>query len=121
MVSDDTADRDGTAENGSTREQSGERTYSDSERSLAANRLTVMVGGVFLVALGLLAILAPYLTGIAISLVLGALLVIGALVQIAAAFSVQAWRGAVFGVLIAVLYGAAGITMLAIRRWDWWR
>ncbi|AQL44580.1 hypothetical protein BV210_15140 [Halorientalis sp. IM1011] len=72
-----------------------------------------MVGGVFLVALGLLAILAPYLTGIAISLVLGALLVIGALVQIAAAFSVQAWRGAVFGVLIAVLYGAAGITMLA--------
>ena len=115
---DDTDDRDSTAEaaetrNGAPRDRSPGRTYSRSERSLARNRLTVMLGGVLLVVLGLAAILAPYVTGVAISLVLGGFLVVGALVHTAAAFSAQGWRGSIFAVFLAILYGFAGITMLA--------
>jgi uncharacterized membrane protein HdeD (DUF308 family) len=114
----DTDDRGSTVDaaetrNGAPRERSAGQTYSRSERSLARNRLTVMVGGVVLVLLGLAAILAPYVTGVAISLVLGGLLVVGALVHTAAAFSAQGWRGSVFAVFLGLLYGFAGIMMLA--------
>jgi uncharacterized membrane protein HdeD (DUF308 family) len=118
MSTDDTEDGDSTADaaetrNGSSREPSDERTYSRSERSIARNRTTVMLGGVLLAVMGLGAILAPYLTGISISLILGGLLVVGALVHTAGAFSAREWRGSVFTLSLALLYGFAGITMLA--------
>jgi uncharacterized membrane protein HdeD (DUF308 family) len=115
---DDIDDSDSTADaaetrNGVSQDRSPGQTYSHSDRSIARNRLTVMIGGVLLVLLGLAAILTPYLTGVAISLVLGGILVVGALVHTAAAFSAQGWRGSVFTLALAILYGVAGITMLA--------
>ncbi|WP_424018357.1 HdeD family acid-resistance protein [Halorientalis pallida] len=114
----DTDDRDSTAEaaetrNAAPRERSPGPTYSRSERSLARNRTSVMLGGVLLVLLGLAAILVPYVTGIAISILLGGFLVVGALVHTAAAFSARGWRGSIFAVVLGLLYGFAGITMLA--------
>jgi uncharacterized membrane protein HdeD (DUF308 family) len=118
MSTDDHDDRDSTvdraeARNGAPERPSDERRYSRSQRSLAANRLTIMLAGVLVAVLGIVAILAPYVTGITLSLVFGALLVLGGLVNAAAAFSAKAWNGAIFGVFLAVLYGFAGIAMLA--------
>ncbi|WP_336002614.1 HdeD family acid-resistance protein [Halorientalis halophila] len=118
MNSDDTDDRDSTVDasernNGTDRVRTDESSAERSERSLASNRTTVIVAGALLAALGILAILAPQLTGITLSLVLGALLVISSLAHVAAAFSAKGWHGSVFGVVLAALYGVAGIALLA--------
>src|SRR6056297_1011102 len=70
------------------------------------------VGGVLIALLGLLALLAPFLTGIALSVLLGGALVVGALVHLAAAFSAGSATGVVWQVLLGVVYGVAGISLL---------
>ena len=71
-----------------------------------------VVGGVLIALLGLLALLAPFLTGIALSVLLGGALVVGALVHLAAAFSAGSATGVVWQVLLGVVYGVAGISLL---------
>jgi len=71
-----------------------------------------VVGGVLIALLGLLALLAPFLTGIALSVLLGGALVVGALVHLAAAFSAGSATGVVWQVLLGVVYGVAGISVL---------
>lgn len=70
-------------------------------------------GGVLLVVLGVLAILFPFVTGISVSLLLGALLVIGGFAHLAHAFSVPGWTGSVVQLILAVIYVIAGISLLA--------
>jgi hypothetical protein len=87
-MTDDHDDRDSTAATaangtGTPTGPAEDRSYSRSERSLAANRRIVMFVGVLVAALGIPAIVAPYVTGVTISLLLGGLLVVGALVHIA--------------------------------------
>ena len=72
-----------------------------------------MVVGAVIAVLGVLAILAPYVTGITLSILLGALLVIGALVHVAHAFSSWEWKGSLWGIALAILYALAGISLLA--------
>ena len=69
--------------------------------------------GILIAVLGILAILAPFVTGIAITVVLGALLVIGALGHVAHAFSARGWKGSVWQIVLAVVYAFAGISLIA--------
>ena len=72
-----------------------------------------VVGGVLLALLGLLALFTPFLTGLALSILLGAALVVGALVHVAAAFSAGSAMNVVWQVVLGVVYGAVGIAILA--------
>lgn len=70
-------------------------------------------GGVVLAVLGVLAIIFPFVTGVALSLLLGALLVVGSLVHFATAFSARRWRGFAWHVLLGLVYAVAGISLMA--------
>ncbi|QLG48129.1 HdeD family acid-resistance protein [Natrinema halophilum] len=70
-------------------------------------------GGFLLVVLGLLAILFPFVTGVSLSVILGALLVVGGFAHVAHAFSVPGWTGSAIQLLLAVVYVVAGIGLLA--------
>ncbi|MBX0286037.1 HdeD family acid-resistance protein [Haloarcula salinisoli] len=72
-----------------------------------------VVGGVLLAILGLLALVTPFITGLALSILLGAALVVGALVHVAAAFSAGSARGVVWQVILGIAYGLVGISILA--------
>ena len=68
--------------------------------------------GALISVLGLVAILAPFLTGIGLSLLLGTLLVIGGLGHIAHAFRAAGWTGSLWQVVLALLYAGTGIVTL---------
>src|SRR6056297_36199 len=72
-----------------------------------------IVGGVLLALLGLLALFTPFITGLALSILLGAALVVGALIHVAAAFSAGSARGVIWQVVLGVVYGVVGISILA--------
>jgi len=73
----------------------------------------LMGAGLLITLLGLLAIAAPFVTGVAVSVLLGALLVVGALGHAVNAFSVGGVAGTVWQVALAALYAVAGIALLA--------
>lgn len=74
---------------------------------------TMTVTGVVLSVLGLVAVVFPFVTGVSISIALGALLVVGALFHVAHAFNAGGWRGFMLQVLLAAVYTVAGIGLLA--------
>ncbi|MFC7132746.1 MULTISPECIES: HdeD family acid-resistance protein [Salinibaculum] len=69
--------------------------------------------GALIAVLGVLAILAPFVTGIGLSLLLGALLVLGGLAHVAHAFSASGWTGSLWQIALAIIYAFAGISLLA--------
>lgn len=71
------------------------------------------VGGVLLAVLGVLAVLFPLATGLSVSVLLGGLLVVGALVHVAHAFRAPGWTGFAWQVLLGIVYAVAGVAMLA--------
>jgi len=77
------------------------------------SRRAVMAVGVVIAVLGVLAILAPLVTGVALSILLGALLVVGALAHVAHAFHAGGWTGSLWQLALAILYAVAGISLLA--------
>ncbi|WP_158059211.1 HdeD family acid-resistance protein [Halorussus halophilus] len=83
----------------------------DTQRTESARAATA--AGVVIAVLGLLAIVFPFVTGISLSILLGAVLVIGALVHVANAFSAGTLGNVLWQVVLAVLYGFAGITFIA--------
>ncbi len=76
------------------------------------SRRTMMGAGAIIAVLGILAVLFPFVTGISLSILLGALLVVGALVHVAHAFS-GGWKRFVAQGLLAVIYAVAGIALMA--------
>lgn len=80
---------------------------------LRQNWRSLLIGGTIIAILGVLAMLTPFATGVALSILLGALFVVGALVHVAHAFSAQGWTGAVWEGILALVYGLAGIALLA--------
>lgn len=72
-----------------------------------------VVVGAIIAVLGVFAILAPFVTGLSLAILLGAFLVVGAIVHVAHAFSAGSFWGAVWQVLLGVLYGFAGISFMA--------
>ncbi|WP_458210613.1 HdeD family acid-resistance protein [Haladaptatus sp. NG-SE-30] len=85
--------------------------------AIPASEMESEQGGVFagaiIAMLGILAIIFPFVTGISLSLLLGALLVVGAIVHIAHAFSAGSFWGAFWQVVLGILYGFAGIFFMA--------
>ncbi|WP_433623500.1 HdeD family acid-resistance protein [Halomicrococcus sp. NG-SE-24] len=69
--------------------------------------------GAIISILGVLAILFPFVTGLSLSMLLGALLVVGAIVHVGHAFSAGSFWGALWQVLLGILYGIAGISFMA--------
>ncbi|ELZ30485.1 hypothetical protein C475_00035 [Halosimplex carlsbadense 2-9-1] len=81
----------------------------DTQRS----RRYLMGAGLLITLLGLLAVAAPLVTGVTVSVLLGALLVVGALGHAVNAFSAGGVAGTVWQVALAMLYAVAGISLLA--------
>ena len=79
----------------------------------AEEKRTAMIAGASLAILGILAILFPFATGFSVSILLGVLLVGGAFVHIGHALSAGSFWGVVWQVALGVLYGVAGISLLA--------
>jgi uncharacterized membrane protein HdeD (DUF308 family) len=69
--------------------------------------------GVLISILGVVAILAPLLTGVTLSIIVGALLVVGGLGHVAHAFTAPRWTGSLWQVILALVYTFAGISLLA--------
>lgn len=89
------------------------QTRGSSASAVSEHGRTLVGVGVVLSVLGLLAIAFPFVTGISLSILLGALLVVGALVHAAHAFSTPGWLGSIAQVALAVVYAIAGIALLA--------
>nr|WP_084186274.1 DUF308 domain-containing protein [Haladaptatus litoreus] len=71
-----------------------------------------MGAGAIIAVVGILAILSPFVAGVSLSILLGALLVVGALVHVAHAFS-GGWKRFFVQGLLAVVYAIAGIALLS--------
>lgn len=68
--------------------------------------------GAFIAFLGILAIVAPFVAGLTLSIALGVLLIIAGITAIAHAFSAQGWMGFGFQVVLGVVYAIAGIALV---------
>ncbi|WP_136717280.1 HdeD family acid-resistance protein [Halorientalis salina] len=108
--SDDTTETDSFDE--PTEPQSNHTPGEPGREALAANRTLVMAVGVLVALLGVVAILSPFVTGVALTLVFGALLVAAAVFQTASAVAARGWSGFAFGVGLAALYAVAGVVLL---------
>ena len=84
-----------------------------STATVGMSKSAFMASGAILAVLGILAILFPFFTGVSLSVLLGALLVVGALVHVANAFSQRKWTGAVWQLVLAIVYAVAGIGLMA--------
>lgn len=71
-----------------------------------------MGAGAIIAVIGVLAILSPFVAGVSLSILLGALLVVGGLVHVARAFS-GGWKRFFVQGLLAVVYAIAGIALLS--------
>lgn len=80
---------------------------------LEASWRSLEVAGIVIALLGVLGILFPYVTGISISLLLGGVLVVGALIHVAHAFRARGWKGFAWQAILAIVYAFAGISLLA--------
>jgi uncharacterized membrane protein HdeD (DUF308 family) len=90
-----------------------ESTTTETTAAIDGSRGAV-VGGVLIAVLGLVAIFFPFVTGLSLSLLLGGVLVIGALVHVAHAFGRGRSLGSrIWQVALGIIYGAAGIALLA--------
>ena len=73
----------------------------------------LIAAGIVIALLGVVSIFAPLVTGSGISIVLGALLVVGGFTHVTHAFSVQGWTGWLWQLVLAGVYVIAGISLLA--------
>lgn len=72
----------------------------------------LMGAGIVIAILGVLAIFAPFVTGVGLSILLGAFLVVGGIVHFAHAFSARGWTGSLWQIVLAIVYAVAGISLL---------
>lgn len=80
---------------------------------LEQNWRYLMGGGILIALLGIFAIFTPFVTGVALSIMLGAILVVGGLIHVADAFSARGLKGSLWQLVLALVYAAAGIALLA--------
>jgi uncharacterized membrane protein HdeD (DUF308 family) len=72
-----------------------------------------VVLGVIMVALGIFAIASPYITGVALSLLLGIVLIIGAILHVVSVFRMRDTSRIVLSLLLALVYLAAGVVLVS--------
>lgn len=90
-----------------------ERTDSSIPKELAEGWRYVMGIGALVAVLGIVAILTPLVTSIGLSMILGVLLIVGALLHVAQAFYAGGWDKSLWQVVLAIVYGFAGVGLLA--------
>ena len=73
----------------------------------------LMWSGALIALLGLVAVAFPFVTGISISIALGALLVVGGLVHVAHAFAGRGLQSFLYQALLGIIYAVAGVSLLA--------
>lgn len=73
---------------------------------------TLLSVGAILAVLGIVAIFFPFVTGIALSVLIGAALLVGAGLHAIHALSAGDWKGVLWQVLLVVVYGIAGVSLI---------
>jgi uncharacterized membrane protein HdeD (DUF308 family) len=68
--------------------------------------------GIGLILLGVAAIACPVVTGVAVIIVIGAMLLVGGVLQFIAAFFTRAWGAFFLNLLVGILYVIVGLWML---------
>ena len=86
--------------------------FSRALADLHANWGWFLAFGIILIILGALAIGLPWVVGLSISILIGAILVGGGLVHMVHAFGSRSWKGFFLSLLIAILYLAIGLLMI---------
>ncbi len=81
--------------------------------SLEKEWRTLALAGGIVGLIGILAMAFPLVTGLSLSLAIGALLVVGGIVHGVHAFSARGWRGSLWQIALAVVSVVAGIAVLA--------
>ena len=81
----------------------------DVEDAIATNRAWFMAIGIFLLALGIAAIIFPLASTIAAKSLLGWIFLIGGSGQIIQAFSTQTWSQFFLNLIVGILYFIAGV------------
>jgi uncharacterized membrane protein HdeD (DUF308 family) len=71
-----------------------------------------LVFGIVLIVVGLLAILMPFVAGVATALLVGLMLVIGGVTHIVGAFRARGWGALFLHVLVGIVYAIAGLLMV---------
>jgi uncharacterized membrane protein HdeD (DUF308 family) len=79
--------------------------------SLATSWRVLAGVGALIAVLGLIAIVSPFVTGVALSVILGVLLVVGGVGHGVHAISARGWRGFVWEALLAALYVVGGVAL----------
>src|SRR6201993_4145472 len=74
--------------------------------------MKMMVWGIVMLVCGILAIALPWVSGIGVVIVVGWLLLLGAVSHLFLAFHTHSVGGVLWQILLALIYGAAGVFML---------
>ena len=72
-----------------------------------------IVLSVFIMATGVLALLAPAIAGVTVTIVIGWLLIISGILHLGYAWRASGASAAVWEILVAIVYGGAGLYLLA--------
>jgi uncharacterized membrane protein HdeD (DUF308 family) len=80
--------------------------------TLRTNWRSLLYAGILIGIIGLIAIFVPYVTGLSITLLLGALLVVGGIFHFIGAFRVQGWGGFLWQLVLGVIAVIAGGAIL---------
>lgn len=80
--------------------------------ALTRNAGWLIVVGLVLIVGGTAAILAPLVAGLAVLSIIGFVFFVAGIVQIAQAFGARGWRGALWHIVIGVLYLLGGVLVL---------
>ncbi|SDN22212.1 Uncharacterized membrane protein HdeD, DUF308 family [Halogranum gelatinilyticum] len=79
--------------------------------SLQSNWRPLLAAGVVVALLGLVATLAPFLTGLSIATLVGVLLIVGGVTQAIGAFRATGWRGFVWQIAVGAVTLLAGLAV----------
>jgi uncharacterized membrane protein HdeD (DUF308 family) len=77
------------------------------------NATLLIIFGILVVIFGVLSIASPMMTGVAVAMFVGALMLVTGIMRIIAAIKSGQWGSGIFGTLIGLLGVAAGIILLA--------
>lgn len=81
-------------------------------KEVKESALLLIILGIGMVVLGFLAMGAPLVTGVAVGVLVGVLIIAGGLAQAVYAFKAKSWGSGVFGVVLGGLSVVCGILML---------
>lgn len=96
----------------STASHSETDTQAPLSNTLQDNWRPLLYAGLLIAAIGLIATLAPFLTGISITMLVGALLLVGGIFHFVSAFRGQGWAGFMWQIALGIIGVVAGALIL---------